>query len=130
MKKIETKTAPKAVCPYSQAISGKGFVFCSGQIGIDPTTGDLVSKDVQRQTERVLKNLSEVLVAAGSDMSKVVKAEVFLADMKDYSAMNEAYTKIFKSMPQPARVTVAVSGLPKDALVEISCIALVKNNEK
>jgi 2-iminobutanoate/2-iminopropanoate deaminase len=121
---ISTKDAPQAIGPYSQAIKANGFVFVSGQVAIDPATQQVISGDVAAQTERVLKNLSEILEAAGSGLGKVVKAGVFLKNMGDFTAMNEVYGKYFSSAP-PARSTVEVARLPKDVLVEIDVIALV-----
>ena len=121
---ISTENAPGAIGPYSQAVKTGGMVFCSGQIPIDPATGDFVSDDVAAQTEQVLKNLSAVLEAAGSGLNNVVKTTVFLADMNDFVAMNEVYTKYF-SENKPARATVQAARLPRDARVEIECIATV-----
>ncbi len=121
---ISTENAPGAIGPYSQAIKTNGMVFCSGQIPIDTATGEFVSDDVAEQTEQVLKNLSAVLEAAGSDLNNVVKTTVFLADMADFAAMNEVYAKYF-SENKPARATVQAAGLPRGARVEIECIALV-----
>ena len=123
---IETTNAPKAIGPYSQAISAAGMIFASGQIPIDPSTGEFVSGGIAEQTEQVLKNLSAVLEAAGTDLSNVVKTTVFLADMKDFVEMNKVYGQYFVSEP-PARATVEAAGLPRDALVEIEAIALAKN---
>ena len=123
---IETKNAPQAIGPYSQAIKAAGLVFASGQIPIDPSTGEFVAGGVADQTEQVLKNLSAVLEAAGTDLSSVIKTTVFLADMKDFVAMNEVYGRFFAVEP-PARATVEASGLPRDARVEIEAIALAKN---
>lgn len=120
---IATQDAPKAIGPYSQAIQAGGFVFCSGQIAIDPATGQVASGDIARQTDRVLRNLSEILRAAGSGLEKVVRCTVFLKNMSEFAAMNEVYGKYFSSSP-PARSTVEVAGLPKNALVEIDVIAL------
>lgn len=120
---ITTPEAPKAIGPYSQAIKANGFVFTSGQIAIDPVTNTLVSGDVAFQTDRVMKNLRGILVAAGSSLDKVVRATVFLKNMNDFAAMNEVYGKYFSSAP-PARSTVEVARLPKDVLVEIDVIAL------
>ncbi len=120
---IATKDAPQALGPYSQAINANGMVFCSGQVCIDPATNQLVSGGVAAQTERVLKNLTAVLKAAGSGMDKVVKTTVFLKSMDDFAAMNEVYAKFFPASP-PARSTVEVARLPKDVLVEIDVIAL------
>jgi 2-iminobutanoate/2-iminopropanoate deaminase len=121
---VDSNEAPKAIGPYSQGIKAGGFVFVSGQVALDPKTGAMVGSDVAAQTERVLKNLQAVVEAAGSDLERVVKTTVYLRTMADFAAMNEVYAKYFKSEP-PARATVAVSGLPKDALVEIDVIAEV-----
>ena len=120
---ISTENAPGAIGPYSQAIKAGGMVFCSGQIPIDPKTGDFVSVAVSEQTEQVLRNLSEVLRAAGSSLDAVVKTTVFLADMNDFAEMNEVYGRFF-SENKPARATVQAARLPRDARVEIECIAL------
>jgi 2-iminobutanoate/2-iminopropanoate deaminase len=119
---IATDEAPKAIGPYSQAIKANGFVFVSGQIPIDPATQQLIEGDVAVQTERVLKNLSAILKAAGSSLQNVVKAGVFLKNMSDFGAMNEVYGRYFADAP-PARSTVEVARLPKDVLVEIDVIA-------
>ena len=121
---VESNEAPRAIGPYSQAIKAGGFVFVSGQVAFDPKTGAMVGSDVAAQTERVLQNLRAIVEAAGSDLDRVVKATVYLRTMADFAAMNEVYAKYFKSEP-PARATVAVAGLPKDALVEIDVIAEV-----
>jgi 2-iminobutanoate/2-iminopropanoate deaminase len=121
---ISTKDAPQAIGPYSQAIKVNGFVFVSGQVAIDPATQQMIIGDVSAQTARVLRNLSEILEAAGSGLGKVVKSTVFLKNMDDFTAMNEVYGKYFTSAP-PARATVEVARLPKDALVEIDVIALI-----
>ena len=120
---VSTEKAPGAIGPYSQAIKAGGMVFCSGQIPIDPATGEFVSSDVSEQTEQVLKNLSEVLKAAGTSLNNVVKTTVFLADMGDFAEMNEVYGRYFNSN-KPARATVQAARLPKDARVEIECIAV------
>jgi len=122
--KIQTEDAPTAIGPYSQAIKAGGFVFVSGQIPIDPQTGQFVAGGITEQTERVLRNVSAVLEAAGSGLDQVVKTTVFLADMKEFAAMNEVYGRFFIGAP-PARATVAAAGLPRDARVEIEAIALV-----
>ncbi len=121
---ISTENAPGAIGPYSQAVKTGGMVFCSGQIPIDVTTGEFVSSDVAEQTEQVLKNLSAVLEAAGTNLNDVVKTTVFLADMNDFTAMNEVYGKYF-SENKPARATVQAAGLPRGARVEIDCIAVI-----
>ena len=123
---ISTENAPGAIGPYSQAVKAGGMIFCSGQIPIDPVTGEFVSHAVSEQTEQVLKNLREVLGAAGADLSHVVKTTVFLADMSDFSEMNEVYAKYFGEN-KPARSTVQAARLPRDAKVEIDCIAVLGN---
>jgi 2-iminobutanoate/2-iminopropanoate deaminase len=120
---VLTKDAPQPVGPYSQAIKAGGFVFVAGQIGFDPATGKLVEGDIKAQTERVLKNLSAVLAGAGSSMDRVVKVTVFLKNISDFQSMNEVYAKFFPNAP-PARSTVQVAGLARDALVEIDVVAL------
>ena len=120
---ISTKDAPQAIGPYSQAIKANGFIFVSGQIAIDPATQQVLSGDLAAQTDRVLRNLSEILEAAGSGLGKVVRTTVFLKNMGEFTAMNEVYAKYFSSAP-PARSTVEVSRLPKDVLVEIDVVAL------
>ena len=120
---IATEKAPKALGPYSQAISANGLIFCSGQVAIDPATNSVIHGDVAAQTERVLKNLTAVLEAAGSSFDKVVKTTVFLKSMGDFAAMNEVYGRFFTANA-PARSTVEVSRLPKDVLVEIDVIAI------
>lgn len=123
MKTIYTHNAPAAVGPYSQAIVANGFVFCAGQIGLDPKTGDLV-EGVENQIHQVIKNLKAVLVEAGSSLHSVVKTTIFIGNMSDYSKINEIYGQYF-SEHKPARATVEVSALPKNALVEIECIAII-----
>lgn len=121
---ISTENAPGAIGPYSQAVKTGNMVFCSGQIPIDPKTGEFVSSEISEQTEQVLKNLGAVLEAAGSNLNNVVKTTVFLADMNDFTLMNEVYAKYF-SENKPARATVEAARLPRDARIEIECIALV-----
>ncbi len=121
---ISTESAPGAIGPYSQAVKAGGMVFCSGQIPIDPATGEFVSNDVAEQTEQVLKNLTAVLEAAGATLNDVVKTTVFLADMNDFTAMNEVYARYFDEN-KPARATVQAARLPRDARVEIECVAVV-----
>ena len=121
---IQTEQAPKAIGPYSQAIRANGLVFASGQIPINPETGQFVAGGIAEQTEQAIKNLSRVLEAAGSALNKVVKTTVFLADMEEFAAMNEVYGRFFKEEP-PARATVEAARLPRDARVEIEAIALV-----
>jgi 2-iminobutanoate/2-iminopropanoate deaminase len=121
---VITEHAPQAIGPYSQAIKAGGFVFISGQIPIDPTTGLIVQAEIAAQTDRVLQNLKAILTAAGTSLDSVVKTTVFLKSMGDFAAMNEVYARFWKKAP-PARSTVEVSRLPKDVLVEIDVIALV-----
>lgn len=126
MREIQTKSAPQAIGPYSQAIVAGDYIFCSGQIPIDPETGIVVAGGIAEQTERVIKNLQAVLQEAGVDLENVVKTEVYLTDMENFSMMNEVYGKNFATKPYPARATVEVSRLPKNVLIEISCIAYKK----
>ena len=120
---IATNNAPQAIGPYSQAIKANGFVFVSGQVAIDPATQQVIEGDVTAQTDRVLRNLSGILQAAGTGLEKVVRATVFLKSMNDFAAMNAVYGKYFAAAP-PARSTVEVARLPKDVAVEIDVIAL------
>jgi 2-iminobutanoate/2-iminopropanoate deaminase len=124
-KQVQTDKAPKAIGPYSQAIEAGSFLFCSGQIPIDPATGNLVPGTIEDQTRQVLKNLGAVLEAGGSSLGNVVKATVFLQDMNDFSRMNAVYGEFFRP-PYPARAAVQVARLPRDVKVEIEAIALVK----
>ena len=121
---VKTNNAPAALGPYSQAIKVGEFVYTSGQIAIDPATGEFIGGGIAEQTERVLKNVAAVLEAAGSSLDQVVKTLVFLADMDDFSAMNEVYARFFSATP-PARSTVQAARLPKDARIEIEAIALI-----
>jgi 2-iminobutanoate/2-iminopropanoate deaminase len=123
LKPVATPAAPAAIGPYSQAIVAGGLVFTAGQVALDPRTMELVDGDVKAQTERVFTNLTAVLKAAGSSLDRVVKATVFLADMADFAAMNEVYGRAF-GQHRPARSTVAVRTLPKNAKVEIDLVAL------
>ncbi len=120
---IRTDEAPAAIGPYSQAVIAQGLVFAAGQVALDPRTGQLVTGDVRVQTKRVMENLKAVLGAAGSSMDRVVKTTVFLRDLNDFGAMNEIYGEYFQENP-PARSTVQVAKLPRDAAVEIEAIAL------
>jgi len=119
---ILTARGPKPIGPYSQAIKSNGFLFVSGQVALDPQTGEFVGTDVRQQTERVLENLKGILEAGGSSFPHVVKTTVFLKDMNDFAVMNEVYARYFPAAP-PARSTVQAARLPKDALVEIEVIA-------
>ncbi len=120
---ISTERAPRAIGPYSQAIRAGNLVFASGQIPIDPATGSLVAGSVAEQTDQVMKNLSAVLEAAGVQLHEVVKTTVFLADMDDFAAMNDVYSRYFTENP-PARATVQAARLPRDARVEIEAVAV------
>jgi 2-iminobutanoate/2-iminopropanoate deaminase len=120
---IQTQHAPQAIGPYSQAVKANGLIFASGQIPIDPQTGQFVAGGIAEQTEQVLKNLEAVLEAAGSGLANVVKTTVFLIEMQEFTAMNEVYGRFFKDQP-PARATVEAARLPRDARVEIEVIAL------
>ena len=122
MKEITTNKAPKAVGPYSQAIIAGSFVFCSGQIGLDPQSGNLV-EGIENQTKQVLENLSAVLTVENLSLKDVVKSDIFITSIVDFTVVNEIYSQYFSSDPKPARTTVEVSNLPKGALIEISCIA-------
>ena len=122
MKEVTTELAPAAIGPYIQAVRTDALVFVSGQLPIDPQTGAFPEGGIAAQTTQSLKNLGSILKEAGSDYSKVIKTTVFLADMADFTAMNEVYSSFF-NVPFPARSAVAVKELPKGALVEIECIA-------
>ena len=122
---VRTEAAPQAIGPYSQAIQIGEFVFTSGQIPIDPKTGEFVEGGIAEQTEQVLRNLDEVLRASGTNLEGVVKTTVFLADMYDFAAMNEVYGRYFSNEP-PARSTVQAARLPRDARIEIDVIAIRK----
>lgn len=122
---ISTEQAPRAIGPYSQAVRVGNLVFASGQIPIDPATGNFVAGGVAEQTEQVMKNLTAVLKAAGLGLGQIVKTTVFLADMEDFSAMNEVYARFFRENP-PARATVQAARLPRDARVEIEAIAVAE----
>ncbi len=124
MKTIYTNNAPAIVGPYSQAIEVNGFIFCAGQIGIDPKTSTLV-EGIENQTKQVMTNIAAVLTSAGVDLSDVVKTTIFVKSLKDYVTVNEIYGSYFTNQ-KPARSTVEVSCLPKDALVEIEVIAIKK----
>lgn len=124
-RRLETEGAPATMGPYSQAIEANGFVYCAGQMGVDPRTGELVAGGVRPQTERVLKNLGAVLDAAGLSFGDVVKTTCFLVDIGDFAAFNEVYGRFFPD-PHPARSTFAVAALPKGASVEIEAIAAIR----
>ena len=122
MKAIHTNNAPAAIGPYSQAIEVNGFIFASGQIPIDPATGEFVKGGIKEQTRQSLLNAKSILIAAGTDLNRVVKTTVFLSDMANFAAMNEVYSSFFEQ-PFPARSAVAVKDLPKGALVEVEVLA-------
>jgi 2-iminobutanoate/2-iminopropanoate deaminase len=121
---IATDGAPKAIGPYSQAVRMGGLLFCSGQIPLDPSTGQLVTGDIATQTRQVFANIGAVLQAAGASFGHVARTTVYLADMDDFAAMNEVYATFF-STPAPARSTIQAAGLPKNARVEIDVIAVL-----
>ena len=126
IERIETTAAPAAIGPYSQAVKANGIVFASGQIPIDPATGNIVEGSAADQARQVFKNINAVLAAAGTDITKVVKATVFLKNMDDFASVNEVYAEAFASAPVlPARSAVAVQKLPKDVQVEVEVIALI-----
>lgn len=122
---IATASAPAAIGPYSQAIVAAGLVHCSGQVALVPETGEMLEGDVRAQTERILENLQAVLKEAGSALDRAVKCQVYVRSMDDFAAVNEVYGRFFEGTTPPARACVEVSRLPKDALVEIDCVALV-----
>ena len=121
---VATSGAPRAIGPYSQALRAGGFLFTAGQVGFDPATGELVDGGIAEQTRRVLQNIRAILEAGGSGLAQVVKTTVFLADMADFAAMNEAYAEAFGTH-RPARSTVAVAALPRGARVEIEAVAAI-----
>ncbi|MFW9910562.1 MAG: RidA family protein [Candidatus Thorarchaeota archaeon] len=121
---ISTEKTPKAIGPYSQGIKANGFVFCSGQIPINPATGELVTGSIAEQTKQSLSNVKGVIEAAGSSMAKIVKVTVFLKDMNDFGEMNQEYAKWFSDKP-PARAAVEVARLPRDVRIEIEAIAIL-----
>jgi 2-iminobutanoate/2-iminopropanoate deaminase len=126
MKSIVTDKAPAAIGPYSQAVVAGGLLFCSGQIPLDPVSGELVVGTVEQETERVMENLRGVLEAAGTDFDHLVKATIYLTDMADFAAVNQIYGQYFSAI-KPARATVAVAALPRGARVEIEAVAELKN---
>ena len=122
LQRITAEGAPKAVGPYSHAMVAGDLVYCSGQVPLDPATGELVTGDIAEQTNRILDNLAAVLAAAGSGLDRIVKTTVFLADIGDFAAMNDAYAKRFGAH-RPARSTIGVGALPRGARIEIECVA-------
>lgn len=125
-KAISSAKAPAAIGPYSQAIKSGNFIFCAGQIGIDPETGQYAGEDIESQTKQCFENLKHVLLAAGANFDNVVKVHVYLTNMADFPKMNDIYATYFNK-PYPARATVEVARLPKDALIEIDCIAYINS---
>lgn len=125
MKKIETDQAPEALGPYSQAVQSGGFLFLAGQIPINPATGKVEEASIEGQTRQVLLNIEAILKAAGLNLNHVVRSEVFLKDLSHFSAMNEVYATFFTGPIKPARHTIQVAKLPLDALVEITCTAIL-----
>lgn len=123
---VATEHAPKAIGPYSQGIRAGNLLFVSGQVPIDPATGNIIEGDIKTQTDRVMRNLTAILEAAGASMDAVVRCTVYLADMNDFAAMNEVYGSYF-SQPAPARSTIQAGRLPKDARVEIDVIAFTNS---
>ncbi len=121
---VHTDRGPKPIGPYSQAIKANGFLYLAGQVALDPKTGEMTGSNIRQQTERVMENMKGVLEAAGSNLHHVVKTTVYLKDLNDFGAMNEVYARYFTLAP-PARSTVEVSRLPKDALLEIDVIAVL-----
>ncbi|MCE1226755.1 MAG: RidA family protein [Geobacteraceae bacterium] len=126
MKSIATDKAPAAIGPYSQAVVAGGLLFCSGQIPLDPVSGELVVGTVEQETERVMENLRGVLEAAGTNFDHLVKTTIYLTDMADFAAVNQVYGQYFSTI-KPARATVAVAALPRGARVEIEAVAELKN---
>lgn len=129
LEKIDTDKAPKALGPYSQAVKSGDFLFVSGQLPIDPATGQLIKEDIQAMTKQIIQNIQAILRAAGLELENVVRTDVFMTDLKRFSEMNEEYARAFKGPVHPARQTIEVAGLPLGAPLEISCIALSKKAE-
>jgi 2-iminobutanoate/2-iminopropanoate deaminase len=125
IKIVATPNAPGAIGPYSQAVVHAGLVYCSGQVAFLPATGEFVEGGVEAQTTQVFKNLKAVLAEAGSSLGRALKLTVYVKDMNDFAAINQVYAAHFEGLPNPARATVEVARLPKDALVEIDCVAAV-----
>jgi 2-iminobutanoate/2-iminopropanoate deaminase len=121
---VTTDRGPKPIGPYSQAVKANGFLYLSGQVALDPKTNEMTGADIRQQTERVLENIKGIVEAAGSNLHHVIKTTVFLKDMNEFPQMNEVYARYFSAAP-PARSTVQVARLPKDALVEIEVIATI-----
>lgn len=123
LERIECKDAPAAIGPYSQAIKAGGYIFVSGQLPIDPTSGTLIKNDISVQTDLVISNMEKILASCGVGLENVVKVDVFLSDIGDFSDMNEVYSSRFTSDIKPARCVIQAAGLPKDVDIEISCVA-------
>lgn len=126
LEKIDTEKAPKALGPYSQAVKSGDFLFVSGQLPIDPATGQLIVGDIQAITKQIIENIKAILLAAGTNLDNVVRTDVFMTDLKLFSAMNEEYARAFKGPVHPARQTIQVAGLPLGSILEISCIAKIR----
>ncbi len=130
-KAIKTELAPDPVGPYNQAIFIENWLFCSGQIALDPSTGNMVGNgNIKEETRQVLKNLLAVIKAAGGESSNVVKTTIFLTDLNDFVTVNKIYSEIFSNMTSPARACVEVSNLPKGGKIEIDCIAFINKEQK
>ncbi len=125
IKAINTTRAPQAIGPYSQAIKASGMLFISGQIPLDPASGEIGAEGIKRQTELVLSHIQAILDVEGLNLGQVVKTEIFLKDMEDFKAMNDVYASFFTQEPRPARHVIQAAKLPKDVSVEISCIAVL-----
>jgi 2-iminobutanoate/2-iminopropanoate deaminase len=123
-KAISTSDAPNAIGPYSQAIVSDGLVFCSGQVGLDPASGELTSGDIADQTRQAMRNLEAVLSGAGAELGDVVKVTAYLTDLGDFGTFNDVYGEFFKDEP-PARATIGIAALPKGAKVEVECVARI-----
>ena len=128
---IETKFAPKPVGPYSQAVVVENCLYCSGQIALDPETGEMIGAgDIEKETRQVLKNLIAVVEAAGSQKSNVIRTTIYLTDLNDFAKVNQIYAETFDNMISPARACVEVSNLPKGGIIEIDCVAWVEKKKK
>jgi 2-iminobutanoate/2-iminopropanoate deaminase len=125
IEKIETNDAPQALGPYSQAVKANNMIFVSGQIPIDPATGKMVAANIEAQTRQVLHNMQAILQAAGLSLEQVIRSDIFMLDLNDFQAMNNIYSEFFSFPVKPARQTIQVARLPLDALIEISCIAVL-----
>ena len=126
MKPVKTNKAPDAIGPYSQAIISNGFVFTSGQIGLDPATGNIINNNIKSETEQVIHNLEKILIKSGSSLSRVVKLNVYLKDLSSFTVLNNVFENFFDKDSYPARSTFEVSRLPKDVNIEIDAVAEIK----